>query len=212
MFQREVAERIVARRATRRLRAIAVLASGAAQARSCSTCRPRPSRRRRRSTSAVVELRPLARAAGRSTASLSDGHAAAFGQRRKMLRHSLKVLGDRALLPAAGIEPTRRRRKSRSRASWRWRGRSPSRLFRQQRLHKIPHGRHEARAALALGAKDGQPVVKGQLEVVVDHHIIVVGPALDLVARPLQPLWRYLGCPRRGAPAGRAIRAWTAAE
>jgi 16S rRNA (adenine1518-N6/adenine1519-N6)-dimethyltransferase len=35
--------------------------------------------------------------------------AAAFGQRRKMLRSSLKTLGNAdALLEAAGLEPTRR--------------------------------------------------------------------------------------------------------
>ena len=33
---------------------------------------------------------------------------AAFGQRRKMLRQSLKPLGGEALLEKAGIEPTRR--------------------------------------------------------------------------------------------------------
>ena len=34
--------------------------------------------------------------------------AAAFGQRRKMLRQSLKSLGGEALLETAGIDPTRR--------------------------------------------------------------------------------------------------------
>jgi 16S rRNA (adenine1518-N6/adenine1519-N6)-dimethyltransferase len=34
--------------------------------------------------------------------------AAAFGQRRKMLRQSLKVLGGEALLEKAGIDPTAR--------------------------------------------------------------------------------------------------------
>ena len=34
--------------------------------------------------------------------------AAAFGQRRKMLRQSLKSLGGEALLEKAGIDPTRR--------------------------------------------------------------------------------------------------------
>ena len=33
---------------------------------------------------------------------------AAFGQRRKMLRQSLKPLGGEALLAEAGIDPTRR--------------------------------------------------------------------------------------------------------
>ncbi|MBU2190784.1 MAG: 16S rRNA (adenine(1518)-N(6)/adenine(1519)-N(6))-dimethyltransferase, partial [Alphaproteobacteria bacterium] len=33
---------------------------------------------------------------------------AAFGQRRKMLRQSLKSLGGEALLAAVGIDPTRR--------------------------------------------------------------------------------------------------------
>ena len=34
--------------------------------------------------------------------------AAAFGQRRKMLRQSLKALGGEALLGRAGIDPQRR--------------------------------------------------------------------------------------------------------
>ena len=33
---------------------------------------------------------------------------AAFGQRRKMLRQSLKALGGEAMLAEAGIDPTRR--------------------------------------------------------------------------------------------------------
>jgi 16S rRNA (adenine1518-N6/adenine1519-N6)-dimethyltransferase len=45
----------------------------------------------------VVELRAMERLT-----------AAAFGQRRKMLRGSLKGLGGTALLDAAGIDPSRR--------------------------------------------------------------------------------------------------------
>ena len=73
--------------------------------RSCSTFRPRPSCR----TESHVLGGPIDPAPSRATAACSKG-AAAFGQRRKMLRQSLKSLGlDPARLAAAAdIDPTRR--------------------------------------------------------------------------------------------------------
>jgi len=62
-------------------------------------------------TSTVVNLTPLAAPlASCRIADLERVTAAAFGQRRKMLRQSLKSLGGdtRALLDAAGIPPTAR--------------------------------------------------------------------------------------------------------
>ncbi|TIV92790.1 MAG: 16S rRNA (adenine(1518)-N(6)/adenine(1519)-N(6))-dimethyltransferase, partial [Mesorhizobium sp.] len=59
-------------------------------------------------TSSVVHLVP------RASPLLADGKRlgrvteAAFGQRRKMLRQSVKSLGGEALLTRAGIDPTRR--------------------------------------------------------------------------------------------------------
>jgi 16S rRNA (adenine1518-N6/adenine1519-N6)-dimethyltransferase len=53
----------------------------------------------------VPRTEPLAPA---DPALLERVTAAAFGQRRKMLRQSLKALGGEALCRAAGVEPTAR--------------------------------------------------------------------------------------------------------
>ncbi len=59
--------------------------------------------------SAVVKLVPKAdRPSDTMVRNLEKVTAAAFGQRRKMLRSSLKALGGEALLEKAGIEPTER--------------------------------------------------------------------------------------------------------
>ena len=59
--------------------------------------------------SAVVKLVPKAvRPEATVIRQLEKVTAAAFGQRRKMLRSSLKPLGGEALLERAGIEPTER--------------------------------------------------------------------------------------------------------
>ncbi|WP_303831207.1 16S rRNA (adenine(1518)-N(6)/adenine(1519)-N(6))-dimethyltransferase RsmA [Asticcacaulis taihuensis] len=59
--------------------------------------------------SAVVHLKPKAeRPEARVIRNLEKVTAAAFGQRRKMLRASLKSLGGEALLEKAGITPTER--------------------------------------------------------------------------------------------------------
>ena len=111
MFQREVAERIVA---SPRERAdygrLAVLANWRCETRilfdvPASAFTPPP-----KITSSVVELRPRAQPAPCDARLLSAVTQAAFGQRRKMLRQSLKGLGVDAalLLEDAGIEPTRR--------------------------------------------------------------------------------------------------------
>lgn len=60
-------------------------------------------------TSSVVRLTPRAQPlAPAELADLERVTAAAFGQRRKMLRQSLKALGGEALLEMAGIAGTRR--------------------------------------------------------------------------------------------------------
>ena len=61
-------------------------------------------------TSAVVQIVPAAMPAGIDARCLEKVTEAAFGQRRKMLRQSLRSLGldATALLEAAGIEPTAR--------------------------------------------------------------------------------------------------------
>ena len=111
MFQREVAERIVA---TPRERSaygrLAVLANWRCTTRILfdvprQSFVPPPS-----VTSSVVELVPRASPLPCKARALSTVTQAAFGQRRKMLRQSLRPLGvdPVMLLEAASIEPTRR--------------------------------------------------------------------------------------------------------
>jgi 16S rRNA (adenine1518-N6/adenine1519-N6)-dimethyltransferase len=109
MFQREVAERIVAAPGSEHYGRLAV----AAQWRS----RPRIAMAVHRSafvpppkvTSAVVHILPAAMPAGVSPKLMERLTAAAFGQRRKMLRQSLKGLpGGLEALEKLGIDPQRR--------------------------------------------------------------------------------------------------------
>lgn len=112
MFQREVAERIVA---TPRQRAdygrLGVLAGWRCEAKilfdvPASAFTPPP-----KITSSIVELRPRKNPLPCSVAALERITAAAFGQRRKMLRQALKTLGlgdPTALIEAAGVLPTAR--------------------------------------------------------------------------------------------------------
>ncbi|MEM8662501.1 MAG: rRNA adenine N-6-methyltransferase family protein, partial [Pseudomonadota bacterium] len=59
--------------------------------------------------STVVRLEPRPGAGAVAVKALERVTAAAFGQRRKMLRSSLKVLGDpEALIAEAGLTPTER--------------------------------------------------------------------------------------------------------
>jgi 16S rRNA (adenine1518-N6/adenine1519-N6)-dimethyltransferase len=115
MFQREVAERIVA---TPKNRAdygrLAVLAGWRAQARILFDIPPAAFVPAPKVTSSVVELIPRARPEPCDAATLSALAQAAFGQRRKMLRQSLKGfaaargLDLSALVATAGLDPTMR--------------------------------------------------------------------------------------------------------
>jgi len=109
MFQAEVAQRIIARpgdSAYGRLAVLAALTTTASIAFRvpAAAFTPPP-----KVDSAVVHLIPHAEqiAAARLDA-VSRLTAAAFGQRRKMLRASLRAIGGVPLLEAAGIDPTRR--------------------------------------------------------------------------------------------------------
>ena len=113
MFQREVAERIVATPAERAdYGRLAVLSSWRTQARILFDVAPSAFTPPPKVTSSIVELRPRAAPMECDKRALLAITQAAFGQRRKMLRQSLKGVapgGDaEALLRAAGIEPTRR--------------------------------------------------------------------------------------------------------
>ena len=111
MFQREVAERIVAAPSTKAYGRLAVLAQWRARARLLFTLKPEAFTPPPAVASAVVELTPLERPQPDcKVATLSRVTAAAFGQRRKMLRQSLKPLvpEPEALLSAVGLAPTAR--------------------------------------------------------------------------------------------------------
>jgi 16S rRNA (adenine1518-N6/adenine1519-N6)-dimethyltransferase len=111
MFQREVAERVVARPATKTYGRLAVLAQWRTRSRLLFTLKPEAFTPPPAVASAVVELVPLERPNPECrAATLSRLTAAAFGQRRKMLRQSLKpLLADpEPLLAAVGLAPTLR--------------------------------------------------------------------------------------------------------
>jgi 16S rRNA (adenine1518-N6/adenine1519-N6)-dimethyltransferase len=109
MFQREVAERIVAAAGDDAYGRLAVLAQWRAAPRLAmkvhrSAFTPPP-----KVMSAVVRVTPAAMPEGVSARTLERLTEAAFGQRRKMLRQSLKgVPGALEALAAFGIDETRR--------------------------------------------------------------------------------------------------------
>ena len=110
MFQREVAERIVAAPGAKAYGRLGVLAGWRTEARILFDVSPRAFTPPPKVVSSVVQLVPLAAPLPCEARFLERVTAAAFGQRRKMLRQSLKTLGaDPAeLLAAAGIAETRR--------------------------------------------------------------------------------------------------------
>lgn len=109
MFQREVADRIVAAPDSDAYGRLAILSQWRCHARLAmkvhrSAFTPPP-----KVMSAIVHLTPGDMPDGISAARLEAITAAAFGQRRKMLRQSLKGLpGALAALEAVGIDPARR--------------------------------------------------------------------------------------------------------
>jgi 16S rRNA (adenine1518-N6/adenine1519-N6)-dimethyltransferase len=110
MFQQEVAERIVAAPGSEAYGRLSVLAQWIAEARlvlrlPAAAFTPPP-----KVASAVVHLVPRADQPPRALfAAMERVTAAAFGQRRKMLRSALRPLGEPdALLAQAGIDPVRR--------------------------------------------------------------------------------------------------------
>ncbi|MEX0854036.1 MAG: 16S rRNA (adenine(1518)-N(6)/adenine(1519)-N(6))-dimethyltransferase RsmA [Bauldia sp.] len=110
MFQREVAERIVAAPGSKTYGRLAVLAGWRSEARMLFDVPARAFTPPPKVTSSVVHLVPRPAPLDCDPKALERVVAAAFGQRRKMLRQSLKTLGldAHALLATAGIEATRR--------------------------------------------------------------------------------------------------------
>jgi 16S rRNA (adenine1518-N6/adenine1519-N6)-dimethyltransferase len=109
MFQKEVADRIAAQVGDDAYGRLAVIAQTIASAKVVMDLPPRAFTPPPKVSSAVVRLDPLADPPPKDLiAKLEKISAAAFGQRRKMLRSSLKALGGEALCLAAGIEPDAR--------------------------------------------------------------------------------------------------------
>ncbi len=109
MFQQEVAERICAEPGTSAYGRLSVLTQWCCEARIVMRIPPTAFTPPPKVWSAVVSLTPLADQPAPSLFSQMEAlTAAAFGQRRKMLRGSLRALGGESLLARAEIAPDRR--------------------------------------------------------------------------------------------------------
>jgi 16S rRNA (adenine1518-N6/adenine1519-N6)-dimethyltransferase len=110
MFQREVAERIVAHENEEAYGRLGVLANWRAETKILFDISPAAFVPQPKVTSSVVRLVPRAAPAPCDRRALEQVAAAAFGQRRKMLRQSLKSLpaDPLRLAAAANVDPTQR--------------------------------------------------------------------------------------------------------
>lgn len=111
MFQREVAERIVAQPKSKAYGRLSVLAQWRTEARIVMNLPPEAFTPPPKVSSAIVEFRPIASPQPACRVkTLARVTAAAFGQRRKMLRSSLKQITafPELLLQRAQLEPERR--------------------------------------------------------------------------------------------------------
>ena len=109
MFQREVADRIVAREGTEAYGRLSILAQWRCESRLAMTVHRSAFTPPPKVMSAIVHLVPKAQPEGVSPDVLAHLTQAAFGQRRKMLRQSLKSLpGALEALERLGIDSSRR--------------------------------------------------------------------------------------------------------
>jgi 16S rRNA (adenine1518-N6/adenine1519-N6)-dimethyltransferase len=108
MFQREVAQRIVAKPGSDAYGRLGVLAGWRTDARIAFDVPPQAFTPPPKVTSSVVHLVPRMEPIEADVRIIGRVTEAAFGQRRKMLRQSLKSLGAERLLEATGIDGTRR--------------------------------------------------------------------------------------------------------
>jgi 16S rRNA (adenine1518-N6/adenine1519-N6)-dimethyltransferase len=109
MFQKEVAQRIVAPVDGQAYGRLAVIARATCEVQIVMDVPARAFTPPPKVESAVVRLTPRPdRPAARRLDALQKLTAAAFGQRRKMLRASLKALGGEPLIEAAGLDPQAR--------------------------------------------------------------------------------------------------------
>jgi len=108
MFQKEVGERIVAGPDDDHYGRLGVLCGWLTYAEMMFDLPPQVFMPPPKVTSTVVHIEPRANPLPCELDKLERVTAAAFGQRRKMLRQSLKPVGGEALLQKAGIDPSRR--------------------------------------------------------------------------------------------------------
>ncbi|WP_107675345.1 16S rRNA (adenine(1518)-N(6)/adenine(1519)-N(6))-dimethyltransferase RsmA [Agrobacterium sp. LAD9] len=108
MFQKEVGQRIVAEEGDNHYGRLGVLAGWRTVAEMAFDVPPQAFSPPPKVTSTVVHLLPKDKPLPCDVAKLEKVTEAAFGQRRKMLRQSVKSLGGETLLEKAGIDPTRR--------------------------------------------------------------------------------------------------------
>ncbi|MCM2473970.1 16S rRNA (adenine(1518)-N(6)/adenine(1519)-N(6))-dimethyltransferase RsmA [Rhizobium sp. CG5] len=108
MFQREVGLRIVATEEDDHYGRLGVLCGWRTQAHMAFDLPPQAFSPPPKVTSTVVQFEPRLQPLPCDVAQLEKVTQAAFGQRRKMLRQSLKPVGGEALLARAGIDPQRR--------------------------------------------------------------------------------------------------------
>lgn len=109
MFQKEVADRLAAKPGSKAYGRLSVLSQWRAEVKPLFNLPARAFTPPPKVDSTVVRLTPRAAPEPAPWAAFERVTAAAFGQRRKMLRASLRVLGDSEnLLAQAGLPPTAR--------------------------------------------------------------------------------------------------------
>lgn len=108
MFQREVAQRITADVGDKAWGRLGILSSWRTQSAIAFDLPPQAFSPPPKVTSSVIMVEPRPSPLPVSIRRLETITQAAFGQRRKMLRQSLKGVGGIPLLEKVGIEPTRR--------------------------------------------------------------------------------------------------------
>jgi 16S rRNA (adenine1518-N6/adenine1519-N6)-dimethyltransferase len=108
MFQKEVGQRIVAEEGDNHYGRLGVLTGWRTVSEMAFDVPPQAFSPPPKVTSTVVHLLPREKPLPCDASRLEKVTEAAFGQRRKMLRQSVKSLGGEALLEKAGIDATRR--------------------------------------------------------------------------------------------------------
>ncbi|TRA91277.1 16S rRNA (adenine(1518)-N(6)/adenine(1519)-N(6))-dimethyltransferase RsmA [Rhizobium rhizogenes] len=108
MFQKEVGQRIVAEEGDNHYGRLGVLAGWRTVSEMAFDVPPQAFSPPPKVTSTVVHLLPKEKPLPCDVAKLEKVTEAAFGQRRKMLRQSVKSLGGEVLLEKVGIDATRR--------------------------------------------------------------------------------------------------------